>query len=165
MCFSNEHDWYADVTDESFCRNAGDARCFECGEFIADGDWRYKCHQQEHEDCLICGVYNDNYDDTVMRDFCEHDYGETFDAEICRECLLTLAAIYDLEEIEGCPEDSRQPMFGELLQVLTNEWVYGDEFKYRRHALEKYPELVASRVMQMTCPPPRRSNLIHWCTT
>lgn len=165
MCFYNDdYDWCAEVSEVTYARCERDGRCFECGRRIAAGEWRERTLQQEHEDCQICSEYGDYYDDSVMRELCNHDYGETFEAEVCRDCLLMLSAIYDLEEIEGCPEESRRPGYGDLMQVLTDEWVYGDEFKYRRHAMEKYPQLVASRVMQRTVPPPRRSNLIDWAT-
>jgi hypothetical protein len=139
MCFTNdEGDWSASIVERSCIRKTSAARCFECGRTIEAGEWRSEEYCQEHEECQICqDESSDQFDDRVNCDTCIHDFGETFAASTCRECSLLLAAVYDLERIEGCPEDARQPMPGSL----GDEMGYDDEGRYARHAIALFPEL------------------------
>ncbi len=142
MCFYNESDWCAELHDEFHSIAESNCKCFECNRTIFAGEWRHRIEQQEYEGCQDCDELGD--DD----DCCDgqHNYGETFDCDICRECSLLLEAIYDLERIEGCPEHARQPSYGELGDVL---W---DEPHYWRHAIERFPGLIASNAYRRWTP-------------
>lgn len=144
MCFYNDnYDWIANLWLVMGSRAEADCRCYECRRAIRAGEWRTHVYQQEYEECRIC---EDDPDDSGLYDpgqdpaTCQHDYGETFSCDICRECSLILAAIYDLEERERCPEYARQPMYGELRDELWEDRRHGSG-EYSRHALELYPEL------------------------
>ncbi len=152
MCFyHDDYGWSAEVCESTFVRGADECRCIECNRTIRSGEWRQRIWQQEHEECQICeDDFSDGYDDEVRKELCKHDYGETFGAEICRECCLMLEAIYDLERIEGCPEDARQPACGELKQVLYDEKTEHRVRKYRQHALTMFPQLVGSVILTDT---------------
>lgn len=144
MCFyHDDYHWIASVYEDSAQVAEKDCRCFECYRMIQAGEMRRKIFQQEEECCRIC------YDEDSDKETCDHDYGETFSCSICRECGLMLEAIYDLERIEGCPEHARQPAYGELGGAI---WSSDDGKKYVRHALERFPELVASQVVQRFAP-------------
>lgn len=150
MCFYNDdYDWCASVWGEDHIRNADEVRCYECNRRILSHEWRRHSWQQEHEVCQCCEDEDSySFDEEQEKATCKHDYGETFEASTCRECCLLLEAIYDLERIEGCPEHARQPMYGELQQVLYDERFNGAFYNYRLHALNRFPELVASRILQ-----------------
>lgn len=136
MCFSNEADWYARISDIVFAKAESQCKCNECRRTINAGEWREHVYQQEHEECQLCEF-----------DECEgtHDYGETYEGDTCRECCLLLAAIYDLEAQEGCPEYSRQPLGGMLQEELWQDRRYGEN-KYIPYALSKYPELAIHKL-------------------
>lgn len=137
MCFSNEGNWCATIQVDTFWRGLEDTpvSCHECGRTIAAGEWRKHIYQQENEECRIC-----EYEDGPPCEDDEHDYGKTYSGNTCRECLLVLAAIYDLEAKENCPEYSRQPLGGELYEELDNDIRYGHN-QYVPHALAMFPEL------------------------
>jgi hypothetical protein len=148
MCFYNDdYDWTAEDHDERHVQAEAECKCHDCHRRIALGEWVRRIEQYEHEQCQICeDDRSDLYEDP--NDICpeegvygpgEHPcyYGEHWLGFICRECLLLREAIYDLEEKEGCPEDARQPAYGELQEALS----YGDE--YARHALAMFPELAS----------------------
>lgn len=149
MCFYNDDcDWIANVTEETFSRADKEHRCYECGNRILTGEWYRHIHQQESESCLICEDledYGDLYDPQQDPKTCEHNYGEHFDCNICRECCLILEAIRDLEEKEGCPPYARQPRIGELSDEL-HEHKRCLDFKYHLHARELFPELVENKL-------------------
>ena len=141
MCFYPDYEWIAEVHSASYCRLGEQANCLECGRVIDGGEWRKVIEQQEYEECRVCeDEWSDDYDESIDTEACEHDYGETFSGTICRECLLLLAAIYDLEEKEGCPEDARQPAYGDLGEEMCQDRNWGDN-KYAAHAVALYPEL------------------------
>jgi len=146
MCFYNDdYDWIAEVNDVRHERSDQKSRCIDCCRTIQSGEWRQTIDQQEHEECQICSEWGDLYDESVIKETCDHDYGETFHCSVCRECSLLREAIYDLEQIEGCPEYARQPPAGELYDAMNPR---NDGEKYRRHALEKFPGLIASKILQ-----------------
>lgn len=147
MCFFNDdYDWCAEVNEIRHERNDNPAKCYECRRLIQPGEWRQSIHQVEHECCQICDdESSDLFDESINPEECKHDCGESFDCSICRECSLLLEAIWDVERIEGCPEHARQPCYGELYDAMNPR---NDGEKYRRHALEKYPGLIASRMLQ-----------------
>lgn len=157
MCFYNDdYDWSAEVNDVTFVRTEKLNVCEECRRRIEPGEWRRRIEQREHEECQICeDSYSDDYIsadadsyDTkqehaeALAELAEHkhSYGETYSGATCRECCLLLAAIYDLEEKEGCPEYARQPLGGTLREELHEE-AYGRESTYVKHAVEMFPEL------------------------
>lgn len=150
MCFYNDdYEWYASIVEVDHVRCVGDAKCYECGREISSHEWRRHTFQQESEECQICeDECSGSYDSEQDKATCEHEYGETFECNTCRECCLMLEAIYDLELIEGCPEHARQPAYGELEQVLFDERDSGLFYDYRLHALNRFPQLVASRILQ-----------------
>lgn len=157
MCFYNDdYDWCADVEKVEGVRGEV-RRCGECSRIIASREWHTDFKQWEHEQCEICeddygnGEFispdADDYDTdeehaAALAELSahEHSYGETFHGVICRECSLLLAAVWDLERIEGCPEHARQPAYGELSQTFhdSNRW---DSGKYAAHAVALFPEL------------------------
>lgn len=152
MCFYNDCDWSAEVYEENYTTLGGEAKCKECFRLIQDGEWRQYVYQQECEVCLICeDECSDDFREDADPETCAHDYGQTFSADICRECCLILESIWDLETIEGCPEHAKQPAYGELAEALFEGASYEDD-KYRRHALERYPGLIASTMMIHTQP-------------
>jgi hypothetical protein len=58
---------------------------------------------------------------------------------------LILAAIYDLEEKEGCPEHARQPAYGELGTELWEDHRHTSGH-YETHALAMFPELAGHKL-------------------
>ncbi len=155
MCFyHDDYDWCAEHEEQHFVREDSPAKCHECDRVVLADQWRRKILQQQYECCQICedrenfdfiSAEADDYDSNeeyaaALDELGCHecDYGERFACTICRECNLLLAAIYDLEQIEGCPEHARQPLYGELLRELEED----EEGKYVRHALRMFPELV-----------------------
>ncbi len=134
MCFDTEGDWQATINEWSGVRGPR-SHCTECGAEIPEGAWRLHIHQQESEECTIC-----EYEEGEYREDCDHDYGESFDGDVCRECCLVRAAIYELEEKEGCPSYSREPLFGTLWEELQQDKKWGENH-YVRYAMERYPEL------------------------
>jgi hypothetical protein len=143
MCFYNDYDWTAEVNEWTCIRSPLESQCHDCCRVVRPREWIIYIHQQEHECCQICeDEWSDDYDESVESAGCEHRYGETFDGCICRECGLILAAIYELEEKEGCPEGARQPVAGELGDAV--HW----EPKYQRYALERFPELKTHRFLE-----------------
>jgi hypothetical protein len=163
MCFYNDDcDWVAEYEEQKFFRDDSECKCRECDRTIKAGEWRQHFFQQESEVCRICEddcSYDfvskdpDDYDTndehaSALAELAshEHDYGETFSANICRECCLVLEAIYDLERIEGCPEHARQPAIGDLVDVVYEDkrWEGG---KYVRHAVEMFPELATHKLI------------------
>ena len=157
MCFCNNYDWRANVNETTFAQSDKPSRCYECGRDILAGEWRQEVFQQEHEQCQICeDSFSDLFIDLdldddeewrqkLMAELAEHkhDYGETFSCTICRECCLLLESIYDREAKEGCPEHSRQPMFGELSDAVS----YGG---YGEHAVAMFPELARHKFLANT---------------
>lgn len=142
MCFDNGNcDWYAaiqNVTDGT----GKTSRCYECGNAIADGEWRRSVFQQEHEECQRCEWEELEDDDEPCVD---HDYGETFSCDICEPCLKLLKAIEAVEADEGCPDYARQPMFGDLHEAMD----YDDSGRYSRRALSMFPELAGHRFLPL----------------
>lgn len=99
-------------------------------------------YQQENEECRNC-----EYEDGPPCENDEHDYGETFTGDTCRECLLLLAAIYDLEAKEKCPEFSRQPLGCMLGEELDQDKRYGHN-QYIPYALKMFPELATAKLVK-----------------
>lgn len=165
MCFYNDdYDWIAEYNEQEFVRGDKPATCHECRRAIAPGEWRMEAEQQENEMCQLCeddcsydyldGVDVD--DDAAIAAFkanCKHDYGESFSCAICRECCKILAAIYDLERIEGCPEHARQPGYGELAEAMNE---YQDGAKYIQHAVALFPELATHEFCAAPSPEVQR---------
>jgi len=140
MCFYNDnYDWTAAINELSGIRLEVPKRnCHECGRAILAGEWCEYIYQQENEECQICeDECSYYYNDEADKETCKHDYGEKYTGYICRECCLVLAAIYDREEREGCPEHSRQPSAGNLYYELQED----RDGVYVAHAIALFPEL------------------------
>src|SRR5688572_30184586 len=140
MCFYNDYDWYAQVSDSSSGPADTKARCDECGKVINPGDWRYHLDQQEEECCRTCDEGGDNYDDDDPQDplTCEHDFGETFDYDRCDKCDKILKAIEAVEIKEGCPPDARRPRLMELRETFIE---HSSAPVYAATAIEMYSEV------------------------
>jgi len=115
MCFEPEYDWYADVTALTESEAGARVACEDCGELIHPGDWRRYVYQQEHEECQRC-----EWEELEPGDEpCDtHDYGETWECSLCRDCCNIRAAISAVEADEGCRPDTREPAYGELDEAL-----------------------------------------------
>lgn len=112
MCFVHDYDWCASV--EVVLGTRGSAgRCIDCGRRIAPDEWRLHVYQQEYEECQAC-----EWEDVPACEDGEHDYGETFACDICRECCEWREAIRSAEIDAGCHEDESQPAYGELLDAI-----------------------------------------------
>lgn len=141
MCFSSEADWYASINVETYWQGDKPCTCEECGREIAVGEWRKNLEQQEREECQIC-----EYEDGEPCADDDHDYGETYSGDTCRECLLVLAAIYEIEEIEKCPEHSRQPQGCQLYDELQHN-IDARGPNYVGYAMLRFPELTRHKAL------------------
>lgn len=137
MCFYNDnYDWYASICDVADGPSDKPSKCYECGESIQSGEFRRHIFQQQHEECRRC-EWEELGDDEEP---CEHhDYGETFDCDLCESCVKVLRAIEAVEADEGCPPHARQPGYGELLDAIWE----GDGKRYRDRAVSMFPELAS----------------------
>lgn len=160
MCFYNDdYDWCAEVHDEHYVRSELPTKCFDCNRAIKAGEWIREIFQLEHEECQICeDPESDLYEDPDEIDEAEgmygpgehpHYFGESFHGVVCRECCLIRAAIYDLEEKEGCPEDARQPAIGELTETMCEDRSKWGDRKYTKHAIEMFPELSSFKLCEL----------------
>ena len=142
MCFDNDADWYADVATVIDGPNERATTCHECGAKIESGAWRRHIDMREHEQCQCC----EDELGAEWRDGIEpcgegqHDYGQTFVADLCQGCCHLLAAIEAVERDEGCPEHARQPAYGELGEAIRDDVLYG-ESRYFTRAVSDQPEL------------------------
>jgi hypothetical protein len=137
MCF--DHDlagWYAEIQDVTEGVSETPTRCDECFSQIGRGAWRRHIYQQESEICRLC----EEEDGDRCPDG-ECDYGETYAHDICSRCCQLLKAIEAVEEAEGCPPHSRQPLLGELWDVMRDEYNCAASLKYARKAVELFPDL------------------------
>jgi hypothetical protein len=159
MCFYNDDcDWVAECQDERHVKAEDRCRCVDCHRRIAAGEWVRRIEQSEHECCQICEdsesllyEYPDEYEpESGMYGPTEHPhyYGEHWLGFICRECLLLREAIWDLEEKEGCPVDSRQPAYGELDEVMHEDQAHWGNRQYTNHALQLFPSLAWHRLIR-----------------
>lgn len=141
MCFTSDYEWYAEWHEQTDGERPDPARCYECSRKIAPGEWRRQVESREHEACQVCeGTFSDDW--TVDAKPCEgeHDYGETFEAAICRECCRVLEAIEAVEREAGCPDGSRQPAYGEMRDAVYED--ARDDGRYVRRAVANWPELL-----------------------
>ena len=146
MCFSHDdYEWTAEISETAEGHSANATRCIECGAAIAAGEFRRNIWQQEHECCQLCqDEWSDSYDESIDKATCEHEDGETFDADTCAACCKLLTAVRSVELDEGCPEDSQVPRIGELCDALIE---IDDGEKYARRAVEMFPELATHRIV------------------
>ena len=149
MCFYNDdYEWTASVVEKLDTLSPKNCRCEECGNDIEVGDVCRIVHMQEHEQCQICeDNWSDNYagwtdekGEAIAPLPCDsgHDYGNTFDATICLNCLKVREAVKEYELKEGCPEHASEPGYGEWHEVFfehSNNWEYAEA------CVAKYPEL------------------------
>lgn len=153
MCFYNDYDWTASVTETNDGPADAECRCDECGAKIAVGQWRKHVYQQEHECCQICEdnesseyVAAGNYDDAVeaarLLDGHACNYGETCDYNRCESCDKVLRAVKAREEREGCPPNARQPALFTMWEELGE---HGDAKAYAQEAVSMFPELAGNR--------------------
>jgi len=124
----SEADWFVEVEEVTRGHEGGATRCLECGSEIAAGAWRQHVSQLESAECLVCA----------------HDYGEMFDCDLCLGCVLLRWAIEAVEQDEGCPPATRQPMYGYLADALH----YGGR-RYLQRALRDFPHLTNHPLVQV----------------
>ena len=150
MCFYNDdYDWTATVHEVNDGPSDCKRKCYECGHAIKVGDICRTVHQQEYETCRVCeDEDSDNFNgfdddgNSIPPVACEdgkHDYGETFDAVICHNCLKIREAVKEYELREGCPEHASEPGYGEWSEVFfehENKWEYAEA------CVAKHPELI-----------------------
>lgn len=151
MCFYDDDcDWYADQTTDEYVRSDKTAKCYDCNRKIHAGEWRREMSQLECEMCQICeddsGYKYDMYEPPEDEEYPgpgEHPcyYGQSWQGSVCCECCKIRAAIYDLEEKEGCPEYARQPAIGELPNVINEDQGKWGDRKYTNHAIAMFPEV------------------------
>jgi len=148
MCFYNDdYDWYADVQDESHVRCEKATGCDECGSKIQVGQWKRHIYQQEEEMCRYCEdedsiEYEKGFD---CKGDC--DFGETSEYDCCVPCMKILAAIYEQEKDEDCPEHSRRPSLGLMWEEAFDS---GHDDQYVSRILEMFPEVSSHRFVQQT---------------
>jgi len=134
MCFYDDGDWCAMVTDVTEGPADKPTMCIECGAAIAIGENRKHVFQQEEEECLRCEYEELGEDDEPC---VQHDYGNVFECDVCDSCVKVLRAIEAVEIVEGCPVYARQPLFGELRDAIE----YDSDGRYAARALAMFPEL------------------------
>lgn len=141
MCFDNDYDWCASVSEVTEGPAEKKCRCEECYSVIEPGQWRKHIWQQEHEECQCdaCQEAEGTSPD------CVPSYGETYDCNICHACVKMLDAVRVVEVSEGCPAYAQQPAFGELWESLRE---ISDAEKYIAKAREMYPELESHQRFQ-----------------
>lgn len=139
MCFyDDDYEWYAEVHDTTTGTSPLASRCYECHRRIEPHQWLTHIFQQEREACSRCDECGDDYDPDQDPATCEHDYGETFECDICESCIKLREAIERVEEEEDCPPHARQPGIGGLWDVMLE---HSDATKYAQRAIEMFPEL------------------------
>lgn len=144
MCFTNEADWYAEVSSSNGAMATTQVMCHECLKEIPAGTYARYVWQQEHECCQWC----ENEECECPNRMGEYhecqcsdpDYGECFECWICRRCCMALQAIHDVEIEEGCREHESQPMYGNLWESVADDRVYGGG-KYLARIQRDYPGL------------------------
>ncbi len=159
MCFTNDDcDWSAEVYEETHGRRELPGKCCDCRRVINAGEWARSIWMCEKECCQICEDRESDWfedpeeiePDDGMYGPGEHPhyYGEHWTGVVCRECCLLREAIYDLEEKEDCPEWARQPAFGELSEVMSEDTAPWGDRKYAEHATRMFPSLAWHRLIR-----------------
>jgi hypothetical protein len=154
MCFYNDdYDWIAEEHDERMIVLETAAKCYECRRVIEPGEPIYRISQQEHECCQICEngdcECSRDDDDECMGCQCETPgFGETFECDICLECVKLRAAIAETERLEGCPPGTREPGYGEVADSLS-QFKREDALRYFRQAAKMYPGLRGGYLKRM----------------
>lgn len=140
MCFYNDdYAWTAEVSDVTDGTADSPAKCYECNSIIAAGEFRRYVYQQEHEECSVC-------EQEEADEPCEkHDYGETFECNLCESCVKILKAIYAVEINAGCPPYASQPNYGELQEAFQHD----DAGKYRARALTMFPGVAGHKFLEV----------------
>lgn len=156
MCFYNDdYDWTAAIWEVSTIVAESDYKCMECGTTISKGEFHRYTYQQESESCTVCE--DDWHANFQEKGYCEdngekHNYGETYEHRICRNCCKILTAIDITEEAEGCPPFSRQPALSELHEAM-NPYMFDDAPKYAAKAVELWPELATNSMIKQAMEP------------
>lgn len=133
MCFYNDYNWYASVTEETNIPATEPFRCDECGRTMPAGSTRRYVYQQEHETCYDCDDEDPDH---------QHNYGETNEYTSCDECRKMLAAIEIAEIEDGCdPAYSHPGLTGMVDAIIESR---SDSKKYFQAAAKASPELVSS---------------------
>jgi len=161
MCFYNDYDWCASLSEDTTGPATEPLRCDECSAEIKIGDICRHIYQQEHEECRICeddcseefidrgemekllGTEDDEWARSQLETLHDHkhDYGETYEYYCCEACDKVRRAVVDREKIEGCPSDAQQPALGELWDALEE---HDDGHLYADHAIAMFPELAGN---------------------
>lgn len=144
MCFINEAEWAAQVSEKTKQTAVMAIKCDECRRQISMGAEYVHIYMQEAECCVACE--NGDCDCDLEGECCkcdEPDYGQSFDYDCCLECDKFLQAIEAAEIKAGCSQYEARPMLTEMIEALQE----GDEFTERRYvqeALRMFPELKQS---------------------
>ena len=128
MCFTNSDGWLAEVYEEEDGPAPKTTRCDECGAYIFPGQWRRSVLMREHEECQACEAWGDESE--PCEDDC-HDYGESWEGDICERCHRLREAVRTVEEAEGCHGEEAVPCYGFLREQVDSGagWQhYADEF-------------------------------------
>lgn len=135
MCFNNDYDWYASSVSTQDGPASERVRCGECSKRINTGEWVRNIYMQENDE----GEWIEENDG-------EFQSGETFEINLCRECVDILALIQEVELERGCGLMESQPHFGELYDALVEDPDYIEEIHRRRldlipHLSMRFPDL------------------------
>lgn len=120
MCFYNDYDWYAELVEDEIRTADQPTRCGECGTVVPEEGTLRHIYYQQYEICR-----RDHYEGGPgCSEDCEHDFGETFDFDLCEACNQLIEAIHQFEIEEGCGEAESRPAFGELYDAIYNRKDY-----------------------------------------
>jgi hypothetical protein len=134
MCFIQESEWSAEVSNVRERPANKASRCEDCGAKIEIGQWAQRHEQQEYEDCA-CECDHNDPDAPIDH---EIDHGMTSQFDLCESCVKARTSIRAVEIEAGCRAHKSEPMFGELREAFE-----ADE-KYAERVARDYPELVES---------------------
>lgn len=143
MCFYNDYDWYAEVTDKSEPEADKDVRCHECRETIKQGSKYVYIFMQEHEECHNC---NDEDEDFPCS--CEEpNFGGTFEYQRCLNCECFLEAVQEAEKEAGCDYQDSRPGLTAMVEAIRDGGK--EEAKaYFKKAAKMFPELVTNEYLK-----------------
>lgn len=142
MCFINDYDWYASVTEKTSYPVEKETRCDECDGIIPVGATVHHIYQQEAEECRACEFG----DCQCVGDCCQcakPDPGETFDYDRCQDCHRFLEAVEAAEVEAGCSIYEARPPLGQMTEKI-NDGGRDEAKKYFKKAAKLHPELVKS---------------------
>lgn len=147
MCFTNECDWTAEVSNERSEPAEKIVRCDECHRDIQIGATVHHIGQQEYELCHACEFGEckcaGNTDEDGHECTCEEpEYGETFHYDRCDDCDRFLKAVEAAEIEAGCKPHHAVPLLLNMIEDIR-EGGTGEAKRYWKKAVVMFPELRA----------------------